>query len=189
MKTLNKFLFSIFYLSIIFLLTNCASSEDWRDASRASANIAPLPQETKDAIVHVYAAALWGIRGRFADHTWIATKKTGASSYKVYEAVGWNKDRGKNALSVLYDIPDRLWYGNQPKLLFKLEGKEAEPVVDRIEELAKRYPYKSEYTIFPGPNSNTFTAWMICQIPELDLKLSKRAIGKNYLEDCEFSKR
>jgi len=36
-----------------------------------------------------------------------------------------------------------------------------------------------------GPNSNTFTAWMACKVPELNLKLSDPAIGKNYLKNCK----
>ena len=174
------------FVKILFLfisLVGCSTFKDWKTASRASAQIASLPSELKDAIVHIYAAPVWGVRGTIADHTWIATKKPGASSYKVYQVVGWNKYSGKDALEIKKDVPDRLWFGNKPTILFKLQGAKAEPVVEKIEKLSKKYPYKSNYTMFPGPNSNTFTAWMICKIPELNLELSKRAVGKNYLED------
>ena len=178
-----------YYLVVVMLisLVSCGSSKSWQTASRESAGIAPLPEETHDAIVHIYKAPVWGIRGKFADHTWIATKKNGASNYTVYQSVGWNKYTAKDALEIKKDIPDRFWYGNKPKIIFQLQGKAAEPIVDKIKELAQKYPYKSKYAIFPGPNSNTFTAWMICQIPELDLKLSSRAIGKNYLKECGSS--
>ena len=35
----------------------------WERASRDSAKLAPLPKETKEAIVQIYAAPLWGLRG------------------------------------------------------------------------------------------------------------------------------
>ena len=44
-----------------------------------------------------------------------------------------------------------------------------------------RYPYDREYTIWPGPNSNTFTAAVGRQVPELRLELPPTAIGKDYL--------
>ena len=44
-----------------------------------------------------------------------------------------------------------------------------------------RYPYARTYTIWPGPNSNTFTAEIGRQVPELRLELPPIAIGKDYL--------
>ena len=158
----------------------------WERASRASAKLAPLPQENKEAIVQAYAAPLWGLRGLVADHTWISTKQKGASSYTVYEVIGWRMASGHDfALRMESDIPDRLWYGKQPRTLIDLRGEEAEQMIDRIHTAAAQYPYKKEYSMVFGPNSNTFTAWISCKIPELNLKLSRRAIGKNYLKNCQ----
>ena len=33
---------------------------------------------------------------------------------------------------------------------------------------------------FPGPNSNTFTAWIAKKVPELELDLPFTAIGSGY---------
>ena len=35
--------------------------------------------------------------------------------------------------------------------------------------------------MWPGPNSNTFTAWIARAVPELELNLPSTAIGKDYL--------
>ena len=51
----------------------------------------------------------------------------------------------------------------------------------RIEKAVNDYPYASECKIWPGPNSNTFTAWVSRLIPELELDLPPTAIGKDYL--------
>src|SRR5205085_2134371 len=46
---------------------------------------------------------------------------------------------------------------------------------------AESYPYASNYSVWPGPNSNTFIAHLGRQIPELELTLPSMAIGKDYL--------
>jgi hypothetical protein len=43
------------------------------------------------------------------------------------------------------------------------------------------YPYPSTYRLWPGPNSNTFTAYIARAVPELRLDLPPTAIGKDYL--------
>ena len=45
---------------------------------------------------------------------------------------------------------------------------------------AKDYPWPTTYKAFPGPNSNTFVAWVANQVPELELKLPFSAIGSGY---------
>ena len=58
------------------VLFSCSSRNDWHTASRESAGIAPLPSETRDAVLQVYGADAWGWRGWFAIHTWIAAKRS-----------------------------------------------------------------------------------------------------------------
>lgn len=43
-----------------------------------------------------------------------------------------------------------------------------------------RYPYIHTYNMAKGPNSNTFTQWVIDQFPESNLKLPLSARGKKY---------
>lgn len=158
--------------------------QGWKTASRESAKVAPLPSDYRPAVVQIYRAPLWGLRGWFADHMWISTKKEGASSYTVYEVIGWRKYQGHDSfLRVETDIPDRVWFGKQPKLLSDLRGREAKALIDKIHHSALQYPYRTYYAML-GPNSNTFIAWVLCQVPELNVHLSRRAIGKNYLKDC-----
>jgi len=42
------------------------------------------------------------------------------------------------------------------------------------------YPYPKEYTVWPGPNSNTFIAHVAREVPELELALPSNAIGKDF---------
>ena len=66
-------------------------------------------------------------------------------------------------------------------LLADLRGDEVDTVIDRIEAVIDAYPYQHEYKTWPGPNSNTFTAFVARRVPELRLDLPPTAIGKDYL--------
>ena len=168
-------------LIISLLIANCASTKDWRTASRDSAGIAPDPAQTTEAVVHVYGARAWSWRGWFAIHTWIAAKRTGENAYTVYDVVGWRGHHGTPVMRAYKDLPDRYWYGEQPELLKSHTGTGVDRLIDKIEQAALNYPWKTEYKVFPGPNSNTFTAWIAKQVPELELDLPFTAIGKGYV--------
>jgi hypothetical protein len=43
------------------------------------------------------------------------------------------------------------------------------------------YPYADRYAIWPGPNSNTFTAYVARHLPQLRLSMPSNAIGKDYI--------
>src|SRR6267378_4353472 len=55
-----------------------------------------------------------------------------------------------------------------------------EDLIARIDKAAHSYPWAGEYTMWPGPNSNTFTAWVLRTVPELEADLPPTAIGKDY---------
>ena len=168
-------------LSLIVLiglvLFSCSSRDDWQTASRESAGIAPLPSETREAVLQVYGADAWGWRGWFAIHTWIAAKRRDQDYYTVYDVVGWRR----TVMGSSRDIPDRYWYGAKPKLLKAHRGDGIDAMIDAVEAAVEAYPWKDTYTVFPGPNSNTFTAWIGNQVPEIELDLPFSAIGSGYI--------
>jgi len=165
---------------MVLILPNCSSDKDWRTASRESAGIAPVPSVTNEAVLQVYGAKAWGWRGWFAIHTWIAAKQTGETSYRVYDVVGWRGRRGQPVLRIARDIPDRYWYGERPCILKEFRGEGVDELIDAVDKAAHVYPWKTTYKAFPGPNSNTFTAWIARQVPELELDLPFSAIGSGY---------
>ena len=164
------------------VVVNGHTAKDWRTASRESANMAPDPSTTKEAVLHVYGAKAWGWRGWFAIHTWIAAKRTGETAYTVYDVVGWRGYYGRPVMRIAQDIPDRYWYGEKPRILKAHQGTGVDDLIDAVEAAAKDYPWKATYRAFPGPNSNTFTAWIAKQVPQLALNLPFSAIGSGYLE-------
>lgn len=163
------------------LLTGCAP-KDWRTASRQPAGMAPDPKATKDAVLLVYGASTWGWRGWFAIHTWIAAKPANAEEYTVYEVIGWRQRRGLPVVRIERDVPDRYWYGERPRLLRELRGDGVDKLINDVDRAARAYPWPDTYKAFPGPNSNTFTAWIARKVPGLDLKLPFSAIGSGYMD-------
>ncbi|MCM0612834.1 DUF3750 domain-containing protein [Marinobacter sediminum] len=158
-------------------------AESWQTASRDSAGIAPRPEQFQEAIVQVYGARAWSWRGYFAVHTWIATKEKGASEYRVHEVTGWRR----YVVNSRPGEPDRRWYGAEPELYADIRGGEAQKLIPAIYEAVKAYPYPTEYEAWPGPNSNTFIAWVIREVPGLEVALPSNAIGKDYLGNSVFA--
>ena len=159
----------------------------WSDASRASSGFAPDPRAVREPLIQVYGARAFNWRGAFGIHTWIATKRHEARYYTVYQVIGWNLYRGRSAVSVSRGgPPDFFWFNAPPELLLERRGQDVDVLIDRIEAAVAAYPYAGEYRVWPGPNSNTFTAFIARQIPELGLDLPPTAIGKDYLSDGQI---
>ena len=133
MKTL-KIISTLVLLGL--LVSSCSSGRDWRTASRKSAGLAPDASITNEAVLQVYGADAWGWRGWFAIHTWIAAKKTGESSYTVYDVVGWRNHRGQPVLRIAKDIPDRYWYGEKPRILKEYRGAGVDELIDAVDKAA-----------------------------------------------------
>lgn len=170
----------ILLLPLILLSLNGCTAKDWRTASRESAGIAPDPARNREAVLQVYGAPAWGWRGWFAIHTWIAAKGTNGASYTVYEVLGWRLRHGLPVVRIAQDLPDRYWYGERPRLLKDFRGQGVDKLIASVDRAARNYPWPHTYTAFPGPNSNTFIAWIAREVPELGLKLPFSAIGSGY---------
>ena len=111
----------------------------------------------------------------------LAAKRTGEDAYTVYDVVGWRSRYGQPVVRIFEDIPDRFWYGAKPRVLQKRQGHGVDELIEAVDRAARAYPWKNTYKLFPGPNSNTFTAWIAKQVPELHLELPLSAIGSGYV--------
>ena len=98
----------------------------------------------------------------------------------ITQIFGWRLRRGGTALFSEPGIPDKAWARNEPTLLLDLRGNEVEKIIDKVDEAIEEYPWQDVYTVWPGPNSNTFIAWLGLQVPELKMDLPSTAIGKDW---------
>jgi hypothetical protein len=161
----------------------------WSAARWDSAGLAPDPARTPEPVIQVYAARTWGWRGILGVHSWVAVKPRNAKRYIRYEVVGWGVGPGVPAVRESPRPPDGYWAGNRPELLADKRGDGVDALIDRLQQAVRDYPFADEYRLWPGPNSNTFTAYLARAVPELHVVLPPTAIGKDYLPPGEFAAR
>ena len=77
--------------------------------------------------------------------------------------------------------PDNYWFGDRPKVILDRRGPGVDALIENLRAAVARYPYPHEYRAWPGPNSNTFTAFIAREVPKLGLDLPSNAIGKDFL--------
>ena len=167
-------------LTLLAALPGAAGAADWRSASREPVGLAPDPARVSEAMVQVYGARVVGARGLFGVHTWVAVKPTAAPAWTIYEVIGWRLRWSDSAVVVRQGDPDARWFGSVPELYAQRRGAGVDGLIERIDAAARSYPWAGEYRLWPGPNSNTFTAWISRAVPELELDLPATAIGKDF---------
>ena len=155
----------------------------WNRADWSSAHILPDPRSKPEALVHVYAARTGRWKGVFAHHSWIVVKEKGAGSYSRYDKVAWGQPVKTNNWA-----PDANWYGHRPILVGAVEGRVAEALIPKIRAAVAGYPYnhRGDYSVWPGPNSNSFTAYVLAAIPEARITLPPTALGKDWRVDSRI---
>jgi len=153
----------------------------WYEARRDATGLAPDPATTPKAVIQVYAARAVAWRGIFAMHTWIAVKPTGAPRFTRYEVMGFGVADGAPAVRIDRTGPDNYWFGAMPAVILDRRGPGVDAMIEKIRAAVSAYPYPRSYRAWPGPNSNTFTAFIGRAVPELGLDLPSNAIGKDYL--------
>lgn len=183
LKTLLM-IFAVFFLVPLGLYAVYRAAVDdgltWSQADWSSAGLLPPAAAKPEALVHVYAGRVGRWRGVFAHHTWIVVKEKGATRYSRFDKVAWGRP-----VKVDGWAPDGRWYGNTPELIGAVEGPRAEALIPRIRQAVRSYPYDRSggYALWPGPNSNSFTAYVLAQVPEAGIALPPTAIGKDWRVD------
>ena len=59
---------------------------------------------------------------------------------------------------------------------------QAEAMIPKVEAAVRDYTYRNagDYRIWPGPNSNSFTAAVLRAVPELRTTLPPNAVGRDF---------
>jgi hypothetical protein len=175
MLKISSLFYSVIFLCLLGFLTSCT-----KNTLATRGTFAPDAKDYSGGVIQVYSTRTKGAKQSVAVHTWISTKKSTEDHYTSYEIIGWKLRRNNTALVIRKDFPDRDWWGHQPSLLLDYRESDVDALINKIITAVEAYPYKNEYQAYPGPNSNTFTATIASQVPELGLDLPSTAIGKDY---------
>lgn len=180
---------SLIIFLVVFVLPSALSAaiwwagdnpRSWRDADWSSASVLPAANTSAEPAVYVMAARTGGLKGAVSEHSWLVLKDAGAERYERWDVVGWGNPVRQNA----YDADGR-WYSNVPRIVAKVHGDEAAALIPRLREAigAYRFSSRGDYTIFPGPNSNTFVATVLRDVPSFKVMLPPAAVGRDYPVD------
>ena len=175
----------IFLLFVAPLLVHIAiwAAQDrprsWSSADWGPSGVLPPPRAGDSAAVYVMSARTGGLKGAVAVHSWIVTKKRGAVRYDRYDVVGWGSPVRVNSYPA-----DGRWYSNDPVIHHSLLGEQAERAIPRVEAAVREYRWRNrgDYSIWPGPNSNSFVAH-VAREAGLGTALPATALGRDYPAD------
>lgn len=178
--------------ALVFLLPVIASTamwavadrpDSWHSANWDTAGLLPSPDEEMEAVIHIMAARTGGLKGAVSVHSWIVLKNADERGYRRYDKVGWGMPVRLNNWP-----PDARWYSNAPFFVRSIRGEEAAELIPGVETAIESYPHNARggYRIWPGPNSNSFVAHVLREVPELGVSLPPTAIGRDYLTSGEF---
>lgn len=184
MRLIFKFFVIIFMLFLVPTIAAAgwwASVErpvSWRNADWGATGLLAGADKPDDAAIYVMAARTGGFKGAFAVHSWILIKRPGQIGYDRYDKMGWGSPIRKNTHPA-----DANWYSNPPHVVGRVSGDKALSLIDDVEAAIAQYPYsdRGDYTLWPGPNSNTFVASVLRAVPELNISLPPNAVGRDYL--------
>jgi hypothetical protein len=186
LRLLRNFL-AIFVLLPILIGTTLGYARgwptSWRSASWASSGVLEQASSSETAKVLILSTRTGRWKSIFAEHMSIVLKPQGAQSWTRYDVVGWGNPVRKDAYPA-----DAYWYGNTPQVIYRLEGEAAQNLIPKIEASVAAYPHqkRGSYKIFPGPNSNTFVAWVVRNTEGFTAELSPVAVGKDWLGTTNF---
>jgi hypothetical protein len=152
---------------------------NWREASWATSGVLPKAETVQPARIYILSSRTGRWKGIFAEHMSLVYKLSNDTSWTRYDVVGWDQPVRRNAY-----VADAYWYGNAPRVIYQLDGTEAEALIPKIETSIAAYPFskKGDYHIWPGPNSNTFISWVVRHTEGLNAELSSVAVGKDWVE-------
>jgi hypothetical protein len=117
--------------------------------------------------------------GVFAWHYWfVVCDQTGRHRWEVWQT----KNAGGFCIGHVHrglKHPDDGVGGGPSRLVTTWEGEPAQRIAEILND-AKAYPWCERYRLWPGPNSNTYVAWVL-RTARIQYALDPRGIGRSYL--------
>ncbi len=149
----------------------------YRDADWSSVGMLPPASADREARMLVFTGRTGRWKGIFAVHSWVVIKPENSTNWTRYDVVGWGQPLRTNNWA-----PDGRWFGDAPRILLDVRGAQAAALIPKVQAVVAEYQYDrmGDYRVWPGPNSNTFTAAVLRAVPELQTTLPANAVGKDF---------
>jgi Protein of unknown function (DUF3750) len=132
-------------------------------------------------VVQLRYATLPHFLRAIAVHHWFAVFDPATRQWQRWEVWQAKDAGGKSMGHVHCDLrhPDCGVGGGAYRLAVEWNGHAARAICSVLNN-ARDYPYRDRYRAWPGPNSNTFVAWVLREAG-LHYSFDPRAIGKDYM--------
>jgi hypothetical protein len=119
--------------------------------------------------------------GAIALHYWFNVLDPASGGCERWEV--WQR-RNAGGISIGHvhcnlKAPDDGVGGGPAQLAVEWAGEPALSILQILKNAGSDYPHRDRYLPWPGPNSNTFVAWVLRQAG-VDFPLPWKAIGKNF---------
>lgn len=117
--------------------------------------------------------------GWLADHYWFVVDDGGARHrWEVWQSA----DAGGTSVGHLHrdlKAPEADVGGGPSRVEAVWRDEEARRIAGVLARCGETYPFCERYYPWPGPNSNTFVAWVLAEAG-IEHQLGWRALGSNY---------
>lgn len=137
-------------------------------------------RDTGEAVARVYAAP---IAPTEFQHTWFVVQRAEAVQPTRWEVFVHPGGIYGYVFADLYAPEADLGSGGT-YVVAEVRGPQAEPLIECIESAAANYPCRDFYLLYPGPNSDSFTQWVL-NTCEWNVELPPEVVGKDVL--CPFA--
>ena len=129
--------------------------------------------------MRLYSASLPAPLGLLAVHYWFnVVDGERCERWEVWQT----QDAGGASIGHLHcnlKAPEAGVGGGPARLAREWRGQEAVLLQNILMEAGRLYPYCHRYRPFPGPNSNTFVAWVLRRAG-IDFRLPWKAVGRSF---------
>jgi hypothetical protein len=132
-------------------------------------------------LVQLRHASLPPPLGIIAVHLWFTVADPRSGRYDRWE-VWQTPNAGGMSCGHLHcnlQAPDGGVGGGATRIGAEWTGEDALNICSVLSRAAEEYPYRDHYCAWPGPNSNTFAAWVLRRAG-VTFHVPWRAHGKNY---------
>ncbi len=140
----------------------------------------PVREQPEERVVQMWKTPLPAGLGVISEHHWFLEYDPEAETWHRWELME-EKDLGGTGWGHVYrDLyrPYRTFGGGPAAFVREWRGPQADALSEALAR-SPEYPYRQRYIAWPGPNCNTYAAWVLRQAG-VSSPMGPKAIGQDY---------